>query len=103
MSLRSEYSVLQYWEMTLSSSGVKRMRREGGRESSSVGRESVGDGLVVGLIFDGLVVGLIFDGLVVGLILDGLVVGLIFDCLVDDGLVDDGLVDDGLIFDCFVV
>ena len=82
--------MLQYWEMTLSSAGVKRMRSEGGRESSSVGRESVGDGLVVGLIFDGLVVGLIFDGLVD--------VGLIFDCLVDDGLVDDGL-----IFDCFVV
>ena len=73
--------MLQYWEMTLSSSGVKRMRREGGRESSSVGRESVGDGLVVGLIFDGLV-----DD------------GLIFDCLVDDGWGDDGL-----IFDCFVV
>ena len=61
------------------------MRREGGRESSSVGRESVGDGLVVGLIFDGLV-----DD---GLIFDGLVVGLIFN----------GLVDDGLILDCFVV
>ena len=87
--------MLQYWEMTLSSSGVKRMRREGGRESSSVGRESVGDGLVVGLIFDGLV-----DD---GLIFDGLVVGLIFDCLVDDGLILDGLVDDGLILDCFVV
>ena len=57
------------------------MRREGGRESSSVGRESVGDGLVVGLIFDGLV-----DD------------GLIFD-----GLVDVGLIFDGLIFDCFVV
>ena len=58
--------MLQYWEMTLSSSGVKRMRREGGRESSSVGRESVGDGLVVGLILDGLVdVGLILDCFVV--------------------------------------